>query len=59
MVHNGIIENHLALKEELKARRATSSPRETDTEVFAHLIADELKRRQGPAGGGARAPSRR
>jgi len=40
VVHNGIIENHLSLKEFLKAkgRHFTS---ETDTEVISHLI-DEL-----------------
>jgi glutamine---fructose-6-phosphate transaminase (isomerizing) len=43
VVHNGIIENHLALKEELRARGHAFSS-ETDTEVFAHLIADELER---------------
>lgn len=39
VVHNGIIENYLTLKEELsaKGRRFVS---ETDTEVIAHLIAD-------------------
>ncbi len=42
VVHNGIIENHLALKAELKkAGHAFSS--ETDSEVFAHLIADQVK----------------
>jgi glucosamine--fructose-6-phosphate aminotransferase (isomerizing) len=37
VVHNGIIENHLALRAELEAagRRFSS---ETDTEIFAHLI---------------------
>jgi glucosamine--fructose-6-phosphate aminotransferase (isomerizing) len=39
VVHNGIIENHLELREELqKAGHVFSS--ETDTEIFAHLIAD-------------------
>ncbi|QRK09008.1 glutamine--fructose-6-phosphate transaminase (isomerizing) [Archangium violaceum] len=42
VVHNGIIENHLALKEELRARGHHFSS-ETDSEVFAHLISDELK----------------
>src|SRR3954466_4487333 len=43
VVHNGIIENHLALKAELKqAGHAFSS--ETDSEVFAHLIAAEVKK---------------
>lgn len=39
VVHNGIIENYLALKEELiaKGHRFVS---ETDTEVISHLIAD-------------------
>lgn len=39
VVHNGIIENYIALKEELiaKGHRFVS---ETDTEVIAHLIAD-------------------
>src|SRR6202140_632991 len=40
VVHNGIIENHLELKAELqKAGHKFTS--ETDTEIFAHLIADE------------------
>ncbi|MHB1843436.1 MAG: glutamine--fructose-6-phosphate transaminase (isomerizing) [Deltaproteobacteria bacterium] len=40
VVHNGIIENHLELRAELRAsgHQFTS---ETDTEIFAHLIADE------------------
>ncbi|HYO56479.1 glutamine--fructose-6-phosphate transaminase (isomerizing) [Archangium sp.] len=42
VVHNGIIENHLALKEQLRARGHHFSS-ETDSEVFAHLISDELK----------------
>lgn len=42
VVHNGIIENHLALKEQLRARGHVFSS-ETDTEVFAHLISDELE----------------
>ncbi|MFZ5469682.1 MAG: glutamine--fructose-6-phosphate transaminase (isomerizing) [Myxococcota bacterium] len=41
VVHNGIIENHLALKEGLKGKGHAFSS-ETDSEVFAHLIADEL-----------------
>jgi glucosamine--fructose-6-phosphate aminotransferase (isomerizing) len=43
VVHNGIIENHLALKEQLRARGHVFSS-ETDTEVFAHLISDELEK---------------
>ncbi|MBU1492585.1 MAG: glutamine--fructose-6-phosphate transaminase (isomerizing) [Actinobacteria bacterium] len=42
VVHNGIIENFLALREELgeKGSRFTS---DTDTEILAHLIADEYE----------------
>lgn len=39
VVHNGIIENYIALKEELIAKGYTFSS-ETDTEVIAHLLAD-------------------
>jgi len=41
VVHNGIIENHLELRSVLSARGHRFSS-ETDTEIFAHLIADEL-----------------
>jgi glutamine---fructose-6-phosphate transaminase (isomerizing) len=44
VVHNGIIENHRELREELKKQGRTFSS-ETDTEIFAHLIA--LARAQG------------
>jgi glucosamine--fructose-6-phosphate aminotransferase (isomerizing) len=37
VVHNGIIENHLALRQELSAQGAKFTS-ETDTEIFAHLI---------------------
>ncbi len=37
VVHNGIIENYLSLKESLKGRNRTFIS-ETDTEVIAHLI---------------------
>jgi glutamine---fructose-6-phosphate transaminase (isomerizing) len=42
VVHNGIIENHLALRAELEStgRRFSS---ETDTEIFAHLIDRALR----------------
>ena len=40
VVHNGIIENHLALREMLQAKGHTFAS-ETDTEIFAHLIAVE------------------
>ncbi len=43
VVHNGIIENHLALKKELSARGHVFAS-ETDTEVFAHLIFDQLNK---------------
>ncbi len=37
VIHNGIIENHLALRQELAAAGATFAS-ETDTELVAHLI---------------------
>ena len=37
VVHNGIIENHLALRAELAAAGAKFTS-ETDTEIFAHLV---------------------
>jgi len=40
VVHNGIIENYLPLKEELKASGHVFKT-ETDTEVIAHLLEDE------------------
>jgi glutamine---fructose-6-phosphate transaminase (isomerizing) len=42
VVHNGIIENHLQLKAELRAAGHVFSS-ETDTEVFAHLISQALQ----------------
>src|SRR5256886_11572135 len=42
VVHNGIIENDLELKETL-AHAGHKFGSETDTEIFAHLIADEEK----------------
>jgi len=44
VVHNGIIENYLSLREQLKAAGHTFSS-ETDTEVIAHLV--EEKHKQG------------
>lgn len=41
VVHNGIIENHGELREELKAKGFFFTS-ETDTEVIAHLLADIL-----------------
>ncbi len=37
VIHNGIIENHLALRQELSSQGAKFSS-ETDTEIFAHLV---------------------
>jgi glucosamine--fructose-6-phosphate aminotransferase (isomerizing) len=42
VVHNGIIENHRALRAELQAQGHVFSS-ETDTEIFAHLIARERR----------------
>ncbi len=42
VIHNGIIENHLALRQELSQAGAKFSS-ETDTEIFAHLVEHALK----------------
>src|ERR1051325_5892195 len=42
VVHNGIIENYLELKDELR-RKDHNFVTETDTEVVAHLIEENLK----------------
>ncbi|HET8540817.1 MAG TPA: glutamine--fructose-6-phosphate transaminase (isomerizing) [Anaeromyxobacter sp.] len=42
VVHNGIIENHLAVKAALAARGHRFAS-ETDTEIIAHLVADALQ----------------
>jgi len=42
VIHNGIIENHLQLRAELAASGSKFSS-ETDTEIFAHLVAREIK----------------
>ncbi|HZS42008.1 MAG TPA: glutamine--fructose-6-phosphate transaminase (isomerizing) [Polyangia bacterium] len=42
VVHNGIIENHALLRDALKAKGRTFSS-ETDTEIIAHLVDEELK----------------
>jgi glucosamine--fructose-6-phosphate aminotransferase (isomerizing) len=41
VVHNGIIENYLELKEQL-AERGTKFASETDTEIVAHLVAEKV-----------------
>lgn len=42
VVHNGIIENHEALREQLKALGYVFTS-DTDTEVIAHLLTEKLK----------------
>lgn len=46
VVHNGIVENYVALREELVAAGHQFSS-ETDTEIISHLIARELTRGLG------------
>jgi glucosamine--fructose-6-phosphate aminotransferase (isomerizing) len=46
VVHNGIVENYLALKQDLIAKGHKFSS-ETDTEIIAHVIEDELNLAQG------------
>ena len=46
VVHNGIIENYLSLKEELIAGGARFKS-ETDTEILSHLIYREIRRGAG------------
>src|SRR6187402_3584270 len=50
VVHNGIVENYLTLKQELIARGHTFAS-QTDTEIIAHLIEDEFNLAKGPAAG--------
>jgi len=47
VVHNGIIENFVALRRELEAEGARFST-ETDTEVIAHLVSAEMARGKSP-----------
>lgn len=42
IVHNGIIENYLEIREQLKARGAQITS-DTDSELVAHLIAEHVK----------------
>jgi glucosamine--fructose-6-phosphate aminotransferase (isomerizing) len=46
VVHNGIVENYIALKKELTAA-GHKFVTETDTEIIAHLIEDEIKQSPG------------
>src|SRR5947209_6314009 len=48
VVHNGIIENFRELREELE-RSGTKFGSETDTEVVAHLVTEEMKNGRSPA----------
>ena len=48
VVHNGIIENFRELREQL-GKNGTKFASDTDTEVVAHLVTDELKQGKSPA----------
>jgi glucosamine--fructose-6-phosphate aminotransferase (isomerizing) len=48
VVHNGIIENFRELREELEKKGARFGS-ETDTEVIAHLVTQEMKNGHSPA----------
>ena len=43
VVHNGIIENYLELKEQL-SKRGVEFSSETDSEIVAHLVAEKVER---------------
>src|SRR6185295_3648107 len=47
VVHNGIIENFRELREELEGKGAKFGS-ETDTEVVAHLVTQEMKNGRSP-----------
>src|SRR5215469_803367 len=47
LVHNGIIENFRELREELEKKGAKFGS-DTDTEVIAHLVSDEMKNGRSP-----------
>ena len=51
LVHNGIIENFKPLRDELIARGRVFES-ETDTEVVAHLVSEQVERGASPARGG-------
>jgi glucosamine--fructose-6-phosphate aminotransferase (isomerizing) len=48
VVHNGIIENFRELREELE-RKGSKFGSDTDTEVVAHLVTDEMKNGRSPS----------
>ncbi|MDI3471507.1 MAG: Glutamine--fructose-6-phosphate aminotransferase [isomerizing] [Pseudolabrys sp.] len=48
VVHNGIIENFRELREQL-SKNGSKFESETDTEIVAHLVSDEMKRGRSPA----------
>jgi len=48
VVHNGIIENFRELREQL-GKKGAKFGSDTDTEVVAHLVTDELKQGRSPA----------
>src|SRR5262249_8498750 len=48
VVHNGIIENFRELREELE-RAGTKFGSDTDTEVVAHLVTQDMKNGRSPA----------
>jgi glutamine---fructose-6-phosphate transaminase (isomerizing) len=48
VVHNGIIENFRELRDELEKTGAKFAS-ETDTEVVAHLVTDQMKKGKSPA----------
>jgi glucosamine--fructose-6-phosphate aminotransferase (isomerizing) len=47
VIHNGIIENYLEIKDRLAAK-GTKFESETDTEILAHLVAEKLAQLQPP-----------
>src|SRR5688572_31596316 len=47
VVHNGIIENFRSLREEMEAKGRTFAS-ETDSEVVAHLVADQMATGKDP-----------
>jgi glucosamine--fructose-6-phosphate aminotransferase (isomerizing) len=48
VVHNGIIENHVAVRQELEAE-GVKFLSDTDTEIVAHLVHRELDKRGAPS----------